>query len=105
MSEDGAEVRLDLTGRLTGPGAFTLEWQYTRGAHGVHIDRATLLVDGEPVSVDEHAGWAGAGSRDNLYQFVLDEFAEGAKYEVVGFLRSSGGIDSRGEVWLIIEAD
>lgn len=103
MSEEGAEVRLDLTGRLTGPGAFTLEWQYTHGAHGVNIDRTTLLMNGEPVSVDEHAGWAGAGSRDNLYQLSLDKFVEGAKYEVVGFLRSSGGTDSRGDVWLIIE--
>jgi hypothetical protein len=103
MSEEGSQVRLDVTEHLTRAGEFTIEWEYTRGAHGMHIHRTALLADGEQVAVDEHEGWAGGGSHDNMYRLTLEEFTPGAKYEIVGDLTSSGGTDSRGDVWLISE--
>jgi len=105
MSEEGSQVRIDLTDHVTDAGDFTIEWEYTRGAHGVDIHRTALLVNGEQVAVDAHEGWAGGGSRDNSYQLNLEEFAPGAKYEILGDLTSSGGTDSRGDVWLITEAE
>ena len=103
MSEDGSQVRLDVTEHLTRAGEFTIEWEYTRGAHGVHIHRTALVADGEQVAVDEHEGWAGGGSHDNMYRLTLEEFTPGAKYEIVGDLTSSGGTDSRGDIWLVTQ--
>ncbi len=105
MSEEGCQIRIDLAEHLTAAGDFTIEWEYTRGAHGVHIHRTALLVNGEQVAVDEHEGWAGGGSHENSYQLTLEEFTPGAKYEIVGDLTSSGGTDSRGDVWLITEPE
>lgn len=104
MSEEGAELRYDVTAQITAPGTYVIEWEYTRGAHGLTINRTALLADGEPVAVDEHAGWTGAGSRDNLYHLRVDEVRPGARYEVVGTVASRGGTDSRGDVWLITGA-
>jgi len=105
MSEEGAELRYDVTELITGPGEITIEWEYVRGAHGVNIRRTALLVDGEPVAADEHGGWAGGGSHDNLYSLRIDRVTPGATYEVVGEIASSGGTDSCGDVWLITRAD
>ncbi len=102
MDEESAILRYDITERLTCAGELSVEWQYTRGPHGVHIRRTTLLADGEPVSVDEHEGWAGAGSRDNVYRLRLDAYDTDATYEVEGELASSGGTNSYGDVWLIL---
>ncbi|MGD9495082.1 MAG: glycoside hydrolase family 20 zincin-like fold domain-containing protein [Armatimonadota bacterium] len=102
MSEDGAELRYDVTTLLAGAGEITIEWEYVRGAHGVNISRTALLADGEPVAVDEHAGWAGGGSHDNVYTLRLERVMAGVTYEVVGALASHGGTDSAGDVWLIV---
>ncbi len=105
MNEESAILRYDITERLTRAGELEVEWQYARGPHGVHIYRTTLLADGEPVSVDEHEGWAGAGSRDNVYRLQLEDYDADATYEIEGELASSGGTNSYGDVWLILPRD
>jgi hypothetical protein len=105
MSEKGCEIRIDVTGKITAAGEILVEWNYTRGAHGVHLDGTTLVANGKVIARDEHAGWTGAGSRDNVYSVKLGTFDPQARYEIVGKMRSSGGTDSHGEVWLIFEED
>ena len=100
MSEEGAELRVDITKYVTAAGELSVQWHYTRGAHGVHISRTELLVNGKRVAEDEHPGWSGAGSHDNTYTLTLEQFIPGAKYEILGWLESSGGTDSRGDIWL-----
>jgi len=105
MSEDGAVLRYDISEHVAGPGELLIEWEYTRGAHGVNIARTALLADGEPVGVDEHAGWAGGGSRNNLYRLRIEDYRPDATWEIEGQLASRGGTDSRGDVWLILRED
>ena len=57
----------------------------------------------QQIAIDDHTGWAGGGSRNNTYDFTLDAITEGTKYEIVGSMRSKGGVESNGDVWLIIE--
>ena len=102
MSEEHAELRYDVTAQLTKPGAISIEWDYTRGAHALTISRTALLADGGEISVDEHAGNSGASDRGNVYYLTLDALREGAKYEIVADVASRGGTDSRGDVWLIL---
>ena len=101
MSEEGATLRFDVSTLLTGPGKFQVEWQYDRGAHGLEIRKTRLLRDGEVVSEDEHGGWAGSGSRGNIYSLELTDHDPAAKYEILGEVVSRGGTDSRGTVWLV----
>jgi len=105
MSEEGVELRVDISKHVTEPGELAIQWEYTRGAHGVRIQRAELLVNGEKVAEDVHPGWAGSGSRDNSYVLSLEQFVPGAKYEIVGWLESSGGTNSYGDIWLKTGAD
>jgi hypothetical protein len=102
MNEKGATLRFDVSKLLKGPGTFQVEWQYTRGAHGCDLTGTRLLCDGKVVAQDPHRGWTGAGDRDNGYRLELNDFQPGARYELEGDLSSSGGTDSRGEVWLIL---
>jgi len=62
MSTKGCELRYDVTGKLTKPGAISVELNYERGAHGLDIQRVALLCDGAEVAADQHGGWAGGGS-------------------------------------------
>ncbi len=104
MSEQGAELRVDISAHVRAAGELSVEWQYTRGAHGVRIARTELWVNGQKVAEDVHQGWAGSGSHNNIYTLTLERFVPGARYELVGWLQSSGGTDSRGDIWLNAEA-
>lgn len=101
MSEEGAELRYDVTALLTRPGAFSIEWDYTDGAHALTISRTALLADGEAIASDEHSGNTGASDRGNVYHLRLDGLREGATYEIVASVTPRGGTDSLGDVWLI----
>jgi hexosaminidase len=102
MSETGLELRLDATGKITHAGDVVIELDYTGGAHGLSIDRVALLADGKEVSADEHGGWAGGGSHENVYRLKLADFSPTAKYEIVAKAKSAGGTDSAGDIWLIL---
>ncbi len=98
--EETVELKFDITKYVQSPGVYLVEWLYDRGAHGVNLQGTRLLEDGEPVASDEHKGWTGAGTRNNIYRLELKAVKPGAKYEIVGKLAASGGTDSRGRVWL-----
>jgi len=100
VSQDGATLTFDVTGRLPADGAFDVEWEYDRGAHGLNIRATKLLRDGEPIAEDVHGGWAGSGSSGTVYRFEAGPIAAEGKYEIQGEVASSGGSDSRGTVWL-----
>ncbi|NUQ02138.1 MAG: hypothetical protein HUU35_20005 [Armatimonadetes bacterium] len=80
-----------------------MEWVYRRGSHGVRLAATRLMRGDQVVSEDRHAGWAGAGTRDNVYRINATAIDPAAEYELVGELSSHGGTDSHGEVWLLIE--
>ena len=92
--------RNDVTALLTRPGAFSIEWDYTDGAHALTISRTALLADGEAIASDEHSGNTGASDRGNVYHLRLDGLREGATYEIVASVTPRGGTDSLGDVWL-----
>jgi hypothetical protein len=102
VTEAGVEIKLDVTGKITHAGDVVVELDYVRGAHGLRIDRVALLADGKEVAADEHGGWAGAGSNGNVYTLKLPTFSPQARYEIVAKVRSSGGTDSFGEIWLVL---
>lgn len=100
MSEEGTELRYDLSALLTGPGTYVVECEYTQGAHGLQLRGARLTADGQVVAEDAHGGWTGAGSSGNVYTFKLGQVEAGKKYELIVSAVSRGGTDSHGELWL-----
>ncbi|NOZ21303.1 MAG: family 20 glycosylhydrolase [Planctomycetes bacterium] len=102
MSEKGTTLTFDVTKLLLkGSGDVQVEWEYTRGSHGLAIAKTQLLCNGKVVSEDAHPGWAGSGSRRNIYTLPLTDHDPNAKYEIRGEVVSRGGTDSRGMVWLV----
>jgi len=101
MSEEGTTIRFDATKLIKANGTIQLEWEYTRGAHALGIERNRLLQDGEVVAEDAHNGWTGAGHSNNVYTLRLEGYKADAKYEIVADVASRGGTDSRGTLWLV----
>ncbi|MBM3475398.1 MAG: hypothetical protein FJX75_19210 [Armatimonadetes bacterium] len=100
-SEEGFEIRADLTGKVKPGESATVEFEYTSGAHALRISRVALLVNGQEVAVDEHDGITGASNQGNRYHVTAPkEVAPDAEIEVVASARSWGGNDSAGTIWL-----
>ncbi len=85
-------------------GVLLVKFRYTRGAHRLGIESVALLRDGHEVTRDAHRGVTGAADADNIYRLPLPPpGTPGARYEIVARVRSEGGTDSHGEVWLGLE--
>lgn len=63
------------------------------------IEYAELLHDGKPVAKDEHRGEAGARHLNNEYSLPLQAHKSGT-YTIRASVRSEGGLDSNGHVYL-----
>ncbi|NOY82570.1 MAG: family 20 glycosylhydrolase [Kiritimatiellaeota bacterium] len=103
VSEKGAVLRFPLPADLVrGVREIRVSWEYLRGGHGLAIRTCRLVRDGKTVADDRHAGWAGAGTHGNLYTLTPANPVAGGKLEIVGEVRSHGGNNSFGEVWVVI---
>ncbi len=98
LSEEFADLTLDVTAVVDGPGTYRFLWQYTRGAHALRLQRNVLLCNGQPVAEDVHDGFTGASDSANTYVLTVEQFQPGAKYELVATIAGHGGSDSYGEV-------
>lgn len=79
-------------------GSYSVRFQYTDGGCRLDIGAVTLLVNGTPVSTDEHEGRTGAVDKDNVYTVQLSELPAGAKVTLRAQVRVDGGTDSAGEI-------
>jgi hexosaminidase len=77
-----------------------VEFMYESGAHRLDIEWVALLADGVEVARDTHAGFTGDRSEKNEYKLPLKEYRAGVKYIIRASIRSGGGMDSRGSVWI-----
>jgi hexosaminidase len=82
---------------ITSPGNYEIVFGYTSGAHGLAIAEVRLDPDG---STDQHEGFTGAAQRDNVYKVTLAKYDPAAKYFIKAKVRSDGGTDSNGTVYL-----
>ncbi len=90
----------DVTAHVTAARPYWFEFLYDRGACRLDIAWAALAVDGKEVARDAHPGTTGAARDRNEYRLPLDKFVPGAKYLLRASVRSDGGTDSAGTVWL-----
>ncbi|MEQ8822080.1 MAG: carboxypeptidase-like regulatory domain-containing protein [Sumerlaeia bacterium] len=73
---------------------------YIKGRHAIEIGGARLLSGGQVIAQDNHPGWSGADQWNNTYRLPLGNAREGLQLEVD--LRSDGGTDSHGAVYLTV---
>jgi hexosaminidase len=100
MSKEFKTLDWDITPAVHKAGAYGFEVAYTKGACGVAVRWAALLLNGTEVARDTHEAFTGAASRHNVYKLAVPELPAGAKLTLQVSLRSDGGTDSSGEVRL-----
>jgi hypothetical protein len=100
VSEQWQTHDWDVTAQVLGAGTYTLRLNYESGAHALAMSSVQLLKDGQPVAEDVHDGWTGGATRDRAYMLSLKAYDPKAHYAVRVRLRSDGGTESHGALWL-----
>ncbi|MBX3728792.1 MAG: carboxypeptidase regulatory-like domain-containing protein [Candidatus Sumerlaeia bacterium] len=90
--------------RDLGGGDIRIEVVHDSGQHGVNISWVALLEDGREIQRDTHEGWSGYSKRDNIYRVPLAQPRQGARYTVDVSMRSDGGTNSEGMVWIVVKS-
>ncbi len=101
VSEEYTPVTYDLTNLLEKPGKFTVLFKYSSGSHQLGIEKVELLANGKVIATEAHRGVTGVRPENNGYQLELPSFENGTKYQVKAYIRSEGGTDSNGSVYLV----
>jgi len=102
VTEKGVTLRFRIApSLLKNAREIEVSWEYKSGAHGLWISASRLRCDGKVISEDHHPGWAGSGTHNNTYRLAVKAIKSGAVCEIEGDVASSGGRDSRGEVWML----
>lgn len=79
-------------------GELPVTFSYLKGAHGLAIRSAKLLINGTPAGSDVHDGFTGWSSKANTYRLSHPAIPAGAKVELICEIRSDGGTDSQGRI-------
>jgi alpha-N-acetylglucosaminidase len=85
---------------VSGPGRLTVRFQYTGGAHRLDIRQVELWINGKLVGVDRHDGRTGLEDVANTYEIEVPAVPNGTKVELRAMVRSDGGSDSNGTVFV-----
>jgi len=88
----------DVTQWAKQPGSYQATFAFSGGAHRLDIEWAELVVDGVSAGRDAHAGTTGGADRDNTYRLKLPR--AGGKVVLRASVRTDGGTDSRGQIFL-----
>ena len=82
-------------------GTHRVRFAYTGGSHRLDIARAALLVNGAEIAADEHEGTTGVRNEGNVYTLeVKDPVPADAKVVLRARIKSAGGTDSNGAIYL-----
>ena len=100
MTEQFTEHEWDVTPKIDGESVYVAYFSYSGGADRLDIQWAELLQDGQPISRDTHDGTTGGADKDNEYVLQVYTFKPGAKYTLRAYVRTDGGNDSNGDIFL-----
>ena len=99
-SETFASRDWNITSQIKKPGTYTVTFQYTGGTHRLDIQQVEILEDGKTIVGDKHDGTTGASNSGNTYRLKVPAVKKGAKYSLRAVIRSDGGNDSNGDIYL-----
>ena len=97
---DHTQLQWDVTDHVDDIGTYESSFEYSKGDHRLEIFRVALLADDREVDHDDHFGATGVVHVDNRYVLNLAHHAPRATYTLVAEVRSDGGTDSHGAVFI-----
>ncbi len=100
VTEQWTDHTWDVAGQVNGPGNYAVTFLYTGGGCRLDIESAELLVGGRTVAADRHWGTTGGRHEKNVYALEVKEFRAGDEVALRASIRSDGGTDSRGEIYV-----
>lgn len=100
VSTEFKSLRFDVSGFINSPGVYIVDWNYEHGAHGLAIKETRVEINGKIVYSNAHDGWSGRYKKDQSYVLRIEAIPKNAKVEICGIVRSDGGTDSHGAVWI-----
>ncbi len=100
MSHRWSTLTWDVTNLFDEATAYEITFTYQAGDHRLDIAEVKLLQNGTPIASDKHDGTTGTNNEKNSYTVQLSDVAFGTKYEIRAKVRSDGGSDSTGGVWV-----
>ncbi len=98
--QEAVNLDFDITASALGPapGKQTVTFTYTKGAHGLSLQSASLLENDREISSDKHDGFAGSKHTGNTYTLDFPAPRPAAKYVLRIRAFGDGGTDSFGTV-------
>ncbi len=93
-------LEYDVTSMIEGNADITIVAQYESGRHAAVTKRAQIMMNGNLVGSSGHNGWTGADHFNNAYHLSLNTFQEGAEYTIRIQMKTDGGNDSNGSVYM-----
>ncbi|MEW6741286.1 MAG: beta-N-acetylhexosaminidase [Planctomycetota bacterium] len=103
MSEQFKTLDWDVTPHVQAAKTYNFIFCYEKGACRLDIEWAALLENGKELSRDTHLGITGARTEANEYKLGLEALDPKAKYTLRASVRSDGGTDSTGGIWLKVD--
>jgi hexosaminidase len=101
IGETFSDHEWDITPSITKAGSWQIMFAFTGGDHRMDIKKVELLEDGAVIATDEHDGRTGSDDRANLYKVSLSAVKPGAKYVIRAQVRTDGGNDSNGNIYVL----
>ncbi len=101
VSEKYAPMTFDVTKYTDKQDNFRIRFQYTSGNHQLAIEKVELVSDGKVIATDAHRGVTGTRNENNEFLLEAKDHTQSKKYEIRAYVRSEGGTNSNGKVYLI----
>ncbi len=105
ITQQFATHEWDLVDKVKDSGVYVAYFSYSHGADRLDIEWAELLENGVPISRDTHPGTTGGADSANQYVLQVYTFKPGAKYTLRASVRTDGGTDSNGDVFMFKQAN
>jgi hexosaminidase len=93
-------IEMNVTGKITQNGDYELFFWYTEGSSRLDIESVEILKNGKKIAKDEHFGYSGEDSSDNMYTFEIDDYETGAAFTMQAKVRGATDKDSNGKVFI-----
>ncbi len=100
MTEQFSVHQWDITSQVKDASVYVAYFSYSGGASRLDIEWTELLENGVPISRDTHNGTTGGEDKGNEFVVQVYNFKPGAKYVLRASVRSDGGTDSNGDIFL-----
>jgi hexosaminidase len=88
----------DISAGFAGDGSYQIKFQYTSGGHRLDIEGIEVLVDGKVIAADNHYGYTGSKTLENVWKVKVSGLKSGAKVTLRAKVKGDGGDDSNGDI-------